>query len=350
MLQILILFVFSWLLQDNEPPQFPYWDRVPDNEITWHPNGNHLAIATSHGLWVYNLQNDEASLISDCGRATFTPMFNHEGDHLAYNTNEPVVRLVDWITQTEMTQFHIFGNTVQSMVFDRERSQLVVASGYSSEYGVSESKIEVWDYQKHEVLLTMDVRRWVISHMQVDVDTDVLWVTAAELGLDVTHTYLWAVEMQSGNVILNFPMQLADVRGVRMDNAVFVYSTTDNMQEAYRFLIWNSKGIYNRILETPYDSSIYRFDITNSSERVAMITQDNRLRVMPLYQRRHDLYDLDVQLDNIRVQSVRFDPTGERLAIQLSGELPEVEIWDMETMTHSMTLRTADWYQADCGG
>lgn len=351
MLQILFLLIFGWLLQNNEPSQFPYWDRVPDNEITWHPNGNHLAIATSHGLWVYNLQNDEASLISDCGRATFTPMFNHEGDHLAYNTNEPVVRLVDWITQTEIIQFDVFGETVFSVAFDPKKTYLAIASGKWDDMGfyIADMKIEIWDYQANQFVRGIDNIRHVITEVQFDTDADVIWVAGVSSGLDTLHAYLWNIDIHTGQVISHYPLQYIDASRLRMDGPLIVYSIENYNSLGvphYKFLIWDFKSYYNRFRETYYDESIYVFDLTYLGERFAMITRDGRVRVFPIYSR-DNIYELDIQ--QIEALAVRFSPNGEYLAIQSRDELPEVEIWDMKTMTHSMTLRTADWYQADCG-
>ena len=338
---VLILLLFGVVSQFD-----PNIDAIHRNEITWSATNDHLAIATLHGLWIYDFEVEVATLVSNCNNHTFNPVFSADGGLLAYSTLDGMVYVVDRETQTDIAYIKP-GYMVHHMLFDPTDSRLIIAyRGFYNNFHTS--RISVWDYQNDEILTTTDIGDISVLDIQFDLNTDVLWVTGTVFGTDAIESHFWAIELTSGNAIIYLPVQQADARGVRMDNSLYVYSVHDYFLDTYYFLIGDLKNrsSTNTLYEVSYDSSISEFDVTVDSHRIAMITQDNHLRVQPLYRQ---IYELEIQHDS-NIRSVMFDMSGEQLAVMTWGELPEVEIWDMETMTHSMTLRTADWYQADCGG
>lgn len=102
----------------------PTIDVHPTNEIAWSSTDQELAIATVHGLWVYDFENEVATLISDCNISTYNPVFNMENNLLAYSTADGIIHVVDFITKEELTQFDSqYG--VYHMLFIADSSQIL---------------------------------------------------------------------------------------------------------------------------------------------------------------------------------------------------------------------------------
>lgn len=181
--------------------------------------------------------------------------------------------------------------------------------------------------------------------MQYDTNTDVIWVSGYLFGIDVAQSFFWGMETRSGNMIIHLPTQDADANGVQMDEELYAYAVKDYTFDQYYFYIGHIKDPQFTMVVLPYDLSVFDFDISSDASLIAMITWGDRIRVSQLYNLR---YELDIQHD-VDLRTVLFDSQGQQIAVQTWGELPDVEIWDMETMTQRMVLHTEDWYKADCG-
>jgi WD40 repeat protein len=119
------------------------------NEIAWSPDGAKLVVASSVGIWIYDLDNanSPSRLINTISGEVHRVSFNRDGSLLAASTNNTVtiLKTTNW---EALKQIHTPSDGFSSVAFSPDGSKVAVGS--------DKGTITLWKVSNGQQLLAME--------------------------------------------------------------------------------------------------------------------------------------------------------------------------------------------------
>ena len=293
------------------------------NKIAYFPDGMRLAVASSIGIWVYDVETGEAlDLLTEHTDGVSSVSFSPDGSILASGSWDDTVRL--WDVETGMPFRTLEGHTdgVSSVSFSPDGSTLASGSW--------DDTVRLWDIETGVHLRTLEGHRWGHRGLHsVSFSPD--GKTLASVGHEDT-VLLWDVE--TGVHLRTLQGHIYGVSGVSSvsfspDGKVLA---SGNWDDTVR--LWDVEtGMPFRTLEG-HTGGVISVSFSPDGRRLASGSWDDTVR----------LWDVatGVHLRTFQghiwyVHSVSFSPDGRRLA---SGSWDDtVRLWDVATGVHLRTFQ-----------
>ena len=120
----------------------------PVNQIAYSPDGNHLAVLSDIGVWIYDASTgtEQALLTRDTGRAVSNVGFSPDGQTLAVTGDRQELQLWDTRTWTLNGTLDKDGNWPTDFAFSPDGNTIAT--------GMDENRVMLWDTRTEEPLYT----------------------------------------------------------------------------------------------------------------------------------------------------------------------------------------------------
>lgn len=297
---ITLLFNFLLILPNTFAQDYTTWG-LPDGamarlgkgkitgNIAFTPDGNRLAVASSIGIWIYDVRpgkEKELDLLTGHTGSVTVIAFSPDGKILASGGKEGTIRLWDVVTGEQKKQLTGHKWTISSLAFSPDGQTLASAIGHEAEMIPPQIGIEI------------DIKLW-------NIDTGEVAATFRGHGKDITSL------------------------AFSPDGKTLASSGKDS-----KVLLWNVATGRNTMLLTEHDENVFYIGFSPDGKTIATGSWDDTVKLWDATI--GSLKNTIIEKGFVGVSSVAFSPKDSTIAV---GGHDIIRLWDLQTKTHIRSFK-----------
>lgn len=300
-LSLIILFlIFSPILPNALAQDYTTWG-LPDGamarlgkgkitgNIAFTPDGNRLAVASSIGIWIYDVRPGKEKeldlLTGHTGEVTFITL-SPDGKILASGGRDGTIRLWDVVTGENKKQLTGHKWAISSLAFSPDGQTLASAIGHEAEMIPPQIGIEI------------DIKLW-------NIETGEVAATFRGHGKDITSL------------------------AFSPDGKTLASSGKDS-----KVLLWNVATGRNAMLLTEHDENVFYIGFSPDGKTIATGSWDDTVKLWDATT--SSLKNTIIEKGFVGVSSVAFSPKDSTIAV---GGHDTIRLWDLQTKTHIRSFK-----------
>ena len=299
-LSLITIFLFFLFLPNTFAQDYTTWSlpdgataRLGKGEITgniaFSPDGNRLAVASSIGIWIYDMRpgkEKELDLLTGHTGSVTVIAFSPDGKILASGGRDETIRLWDGVTGEQKKQLTGHKWAISSLAFSPDGKTLASAIGLHAE------KIPA------EIGIQIDIKLWNI---------------------------------ETGEATATFRGHTKDITSLAFspDGKTLASSGKDS-----KVLLWNVATGKNALLLTEHDGNVFYVGFSHDGKTFATGSWDETVKLWDA--KTGSLKNTIIEKGIAGVSSVAFSPKDSTIAV---GGYDIIRLWDLQTKTHIRSFK-----------
>ncbi len=301
--------------------------------IAFSPDGNRLAVATSIGIWIYDVRpgkEKELDLLIGHTRSVTTIAFSPDGKLLASGGRDETIRLWDTVTGEQKKQLIGHKWAISSLAFSPDGKTLTSAIGLHAEKIPAEIgvaiDIKLWNIDTGEATATFRGHTKDITSLAFSPDGK----TLASSGKD-SKVFLWNVATGKNTVLLTEHEREVIFVGFSPDGKTFATGSWDNTVK-----LWDATtgSLKNTITEQGI-MGVYSVAFSPVGSFIAV----GGNRIMRLWDIQTKKHVNSFKGHSRDISSIAFSPDGNTVATVGDESDNTIMLWDLQAAKHRKTIK-----------